>query len=124
MFGGAAAMAQALTSVQTETPTSREFEQAVQLILFEIWTFFGEKDGESELALVLKGSWAGSVLARMRAHSAAVEAARRSRAEFEAGAQKRKEERRRLKQDQHTARLAAKVERDRLWREKQKEPKG
>lgn len=119
MFGGASAMAHALARVQQGEAAAREFEKAVRLILFEIWPFLGVGEGDSELAVILRGSWAGSVLARMLEHAAAREAARRSHAEFEAGAEKRREEKKRLKQEQHAARLTAKAERDRLWREKQ-----
>ena len=45
---------------------------------------------------------------------------RRAHEEFQQGAQGRREEKMRLKHQQHQARLALKMERDRLWREKQR----
>jgi hypothetical protein len=120
MFGGAAAIALALRRVQPGDLPANEFESAVRLILYDIWPFFRSEAGESELVNILHETWAGSVLARMQAHSAARDAERRARAEYEAGAEKRKEEKRLLKQQRHAARPVAKAERDRLWREKQR----
>jgi hypothetical protein len=56
----------------------------------------------------------------MQAHSEQREHARRVHEAFQdpANVQKRREEKKRLKQEQHEKRLALKKERDRLWREK------
>jgi hypothetical protein len=118
MFGGASALAHALAGVTPGKAAAPELDRAVRLILFEAWPFLGAEGGESELAVILRGSWAGSVLARMQAHTDARKAARTARAKFEAGAPKRKEEKNRLKQERFAVRLAGKEERDRKWRER------
>lgn len=90
-------------------------EDAVRLLLFEMRS-------EGSLLLpacrdLLNGSWAGTVLARMEEHYRAdlARAAKHvdSQEELQAVAAKRKEER----QERHRARLDAKVEKDRAWRE-------
>ena len=124
MFGNARVLAQLLVGLEKKRGYTHEHEQAVGLMLFEIWPFLGKEDGESELAGVLRGTWAGEVLAGMKAHWIARRKARRAHEEGEASAPKRREEKKRLKAEQHAARLAAKAERDRLWREKQKGGKG
>ena len=120
MFGGASLLAHALAGVTQGKAAEPELDHAVRLILFEIWPFLGEGEGESQLAVILRGSWAESVLARMQAHANARKAARAEREEFEAGAAKRKEEKNRLKRERLAARLAGKAERDRLWHESKK----
>jgi hypothetical protein len=116
----ALAIAHALANVRQTATQPQQMDEAVRLILFEIWHVLGASRADGELGPILRESWAGSVLARMQAHAAAREAGHRAHAQFEAGAERRKEEKKRLKQERHATRLAAKADRDRLWREKQK----
>jgi hypothetical protein len=120
MFGNARALAELMVGLEKKEGYTYHHENVVRLMLFEIWPFLGKEDGEGELDSIMCASWAGQVLARMKAHWTARREAQRAHAEREANAPKRREEKMRLKTQQHTARLAAKVERDRLWREKQK----
>lgn len=114
-------IARALAQVRRPDTNEAEVNAAVRLVLFEIWSTLKPWGADTDLDEILQRTWAGSILAGMRAHAAGRDAARRAHAESEAGAEKRREEKKRLKQEQHAKRLTAKVERDRLWREKQKE---
>lgn len=91
---------------------------AVRCLLFDCWSGMPLLDNDIEA--VLTDSWAGDILRDMKKHHAAREVERRTRAEMQdpSNVQKRREERKRLKQEQHEQRLAAKKERDRIWREK------
>lgn len=92
---------------------SRDTEQAVRFILYQLWS------GVPGLDLVLEegmaGSWVAQVLDRMKAHHAARLRAREDAAQAPARAAARREARRQINQARHTARLVAKAERDRLW---------
>lgn len=118
----ALAIAAALARVRAAEGEQRKLEDAVQLVLFEIWNTVGEVAVERQLDPILQGTWAGSVLARMKEHHKERKAARYAFAENQdpVRVQQRREEKQRLKQERHTARLAMKIERDRIWREKQK----
>ena len=79
--------------------------------------------GELQTAELLSESWAGSLLRQMQAHSARRDAERR---DYEArnnpaAVAERRQKKRQAAQEAHAERLAKKVERDRLWREKQAE---
>lgn len=124
MFGNAKALAELMVGLKKKDGYTYEHEKAVRLMLFEIWPYLGNEDRESELEPTLRGTWAGEVLARMKAHSSARREAQRVHAEREANAPRRREEKKRQRAEQHAARLSAKVERDRRWREKQKGGKG
>jgi len=69
---------------------------------------------------MLAGSWAGGVLQAMKKHFAEREAKRSARAGADdpVNVERRREEKKRLKQEQHEQCLALKKERDRMWREK------
>jgi hypothetical protein len=75
---------------------------------------------DNEIEALLGGTWSGEVLQRMKEHHDAREAERRAREALEdpANVQKQRDEKRRMKQEQHEKRLTLKKERDRLWREK------
>ena len=120
MFGNAAALAALMVGLRKKDGYAYEHENAVRLMLFEIWPFLGKEDGESELESILCGTWSGDVLVRMKAHWAARREAQRAHAEREANAPERRNSKKRLKAQQHAGRLAAKAERDQLWWEKQK----
>ena len=87
---------------------------------FEIWPFLGKEDGESELDSLLRGTWAGRVLARMKTHFAARREARRAHEDRQANAPRQREEKKREKAEHYAARLAVKAECGQLWREKEK----
>jgi hypothetical protein len=93
-------------------------EDAVRCILCDLWSNSPLLDREIEA--LLAGTWAGGLLRRMKEHREARETASRARDEFQspANVQKRREEKKRVKQEQHEKRLALKKERDRLWRER------
>lgn len=110
-------IAKALALVTPATNQALALEPAVRCLLFDLWSGVSLLDNEIES--LLDGTWAGGVLARMKEHHRARMAARRAHEEFQQGAQGRREEKIRLRQQQHQARLALKKERDRLWREKQ-----
>lgn len=118
----ALAIAAALARVRAAVGEQRKLEDAVRLVLFEIWSTVGEVAAERQLYPILQGTWAGSVLVRMKEHHKERKAARYAFAENQdpVRVQQRREEQRRLKQERHVARLAMKIERDRIWREKQK----
>lgn len=120
LFGGARALAELMVGLVKKEGYTYQHEKAVRLMLFEIWPFLAKEDGESELDSLLRGTWAGGVLARMKAHFAARREARRAHEDRQANAPRQREEKKRQKAEQHAARLTAKAERDRLWREKQK----
>ncbi len=110
-------IARALAGIKPDGNALRPLDDAVRCILFDLWSGIPLLDKEIEIFLA--GSWAGSVLDRMKKHHEARQAACRAEAEFQASAnvQKRREEKKRLKQEQHEKRLALKKERDRIWRE-------
>ncbi len=95
-------------------------EEAVRLVLFDIWYAVGEEARERDLGPVLAGTWAGSVLERMKAHHQERMEARRAFAESQdpERVRKKRDEKRRLRQEKHAERLALKKERDRIWRTK------
>ncbi len=109
-------IARALSRVTPDDNALLSLEQAVRCLLFDLWS--GIPVIDKDLEVLLTGSWAGDVLRRMKEHHEALQAARRAAAELQANAPKRREEQKRLKQEQHEKRLAMKKERDRLWREK------
>jgi hypothetical protein len=117
------AIVHALTNVRPfNTEDASRMEQAVRLILFEIWRTATSKRAEREWEPLLNGTWAGDVLARMKAHHERLQIARRARAEYESPlrVEERRAQKRKKRQEAHALRLALKVERDRLWREGQK----
>ncbi len=113
-------VARALANVQPAEDQSGKFEEAVRLVLFEIWYTVGEATAERELESVLVGSWAGGVLARMKEHYRARMEARRRHNEENSPERitQSREEKQRLRQQKHAERLVRKKERDQLWREK------
>ena len=116
----ALAIGRALANVHSIAADACKFEEAVRLILFEVWSTLGEMEAERELEPALLGTWSGDVLARMKAHHKARQDARRVFAESQdpVRIEQRREEKRRLRQQKHVERQALKMERDRAWREK------
>ena len=113
----AIATSTALAGVAPITDQSLDLEPAVRCLLFDLWS--GVPLFDNDIESLLDGTWAGSVLARMKEHHRARVAARRTHEEFQQGAQGRRDGKRRLKQARHQTRLGLKREGDRLWREKQ-----
>lgn len=111
-------VARALAAVEPPVNESSKFEEAVRCILIDLWSGIPLLDKDIER--ILSGSWCDDVLHRMQEHYEAKMAKRRAREEYEdpGNVQKRREEKKRLKQEQHQRRLAIKKERDRSWHEK------
>lgn len=107
-----AALAQVLPRTNEECV---QFEEPVRCIFFDLWQAGVEL--EPYMIARLSGTWAGEVLARMRAHYNAVLASRRASQEFNdpINIQRRRSEAKRLKREQHAVRLENKKERDRFW---------
>lgn len=110
-------IARALADITPEGSDSPNLVPAVRCLLFDLWSGIPLVDNDVETQLA--GSWAGKILRAMKEHHATVEQRRRASAEFQdpANVQKRREEKKRLKQEQHASRMVAKQERDRVWRE-------
>jgi hypothetical protein len=91
---------------------------AVRCLLFDIWSVPFMK--EAEIQRILAGSWGGEVLHRMQEHHKARLEAQSVRDEYQDAGnfQKRREERKRLKAEQHQQRMALQKEHNRNWREK------
>jgi len=94
-------------------------EGAIRLILFDMWNTLGQPNAEATIQPLLSESWGGEILARMQAHYKERQAARRACAESQDPkiVEQRREDKRRLRQQQHTERMELKKERDRIWRE-------
>jgi len=90
-------------------------DAAVRCILFDLWSGIPAIDYEIEE--LLGSSWSGNVLRTMQQHYAVRQAAQRTAEEYVESAQKRKEEKRQAKREQHAIRLGLKRERDRIWRQ-------
>jgi len=113
----AADMLCALAKVRPDTSEERDgLAEPVQCILFDLWR--GGVEVEPFMAAQLSDSWAGEVLARMKAHYDATLRARRALEEFNdpVNVQKRRNEAKLLRQQRHAIRLENKKERDRIWR--------
>jgi hypothetical protein len=114
-------IAEALTYVEPLTTDSLiKFEEAARCLLFDLWYSIG-KDADEQLTLVLEGTWAGTVLESMKTHYQNKLERQRAIAESQNPVlvERRKEEKRRLKQERHRERLSQKKERDRVWFGKQ-----
>jgi hypothetical protein len=107
-----------LRNVQPPSPNELKFEEAVRLILYDCWSALWANT--SLMAETLADSWARGVLARMQGHYQERLRVERERVEFEdpVRVERRRAEKRRLKAEQHAARLERKKERDREWRER------
>ena len=111
----------ALGRVHPVPHLERQTEEAIRLVLFNIWTVLGEAAMARKFEPLLAGSWAGGILERMKAQYKAESERRKAIAEFQdpVCVQQRQEEKRARKEQKHKERLALKKERDRIWREKQ-----
>lgn len=120
----ALAVARALARVNPVDELARRQEAAVRFVLFDLWTGIREEVVKQDLEPVLIGTWAGEILSRMKLqHENRLEARRRhDEANDPLRIEQRREDKRRKKQVKHAERLAAKKERDRLWRETQRRP--
>lgn len=98
-----------------DRPPSFDLEYAVRMLISDLdWII-----GRNALRTALGISWASQVLAKMERHHAEREAAWRAHEERNdpARLEENREAKRRARAEKHAARLAAKVERDRAWRE-------
>ena len=104
----------ALKNLVPDFSEARAFTPAVRCLLFDIWRPSTRDEIEAQLA----GSWAGRILAGMKDHYAAVVARRRAHEEMQdpINVQRRREEKKRLRQEKHQERLRLKKKRDALWR--------
>ena len=111
-------IARALAEIKPTDDPTRDVEDAVRYLLVELWSGMPLLDREIEVMIV--GTWAGEILGQMKAHYETRVAERRACEAFEdpINVQKRREEKKRLSQEQHKKRLALKKVRDRHWREK------
>lgn len=111
-------IATALAGVHPTSVESSKFEDAVRCLLSDLWTGIPILDKRVEA--LLNGTWSGNLLQEMQEHDRARRADRRTLEEYNnpANVQKRREEKKRLKQEEHQQRLALKKDRDRAWREK------
>jgi hypothetical protein len=112
----ALSLCRALSRLPAATAEQGDFDPAVRLVLFELWSSVGEAVTQEELEPILEGTWAGSVLNRMKAHHRERQVARRAYEAFNdpVRVQERRDTRRRLTGEKVAERLALKKERDRL----------
>ncbi|MEK6299354.1 MAG: hypothetical protein AABO41_01420 [Acidobacteriota bacterium] len=111
-------IARALAEVQPVPDELEKMEDAVRCLLFDLWSGLPFIDRDVET--ILDGTWAGRILRGMQEHQKATQEARRELEEYEdpVNVEKRREEKKRLKQEKHQERLALKKDRDQLWRER------
>ena len=112
----ALAVGEALGGVGAEFSDSAKAQEAIRCVLYDVWRVLPKDIFQDEFVPRLGNSWSGAVLHEMQEYEQRRQAARQRQAEYESpiAVAARREERRRLKQEQHAARLARKVERDRL----------
>ncbi|MGH7862902.1 MAG: hypothetical protein ACREOS_11775 [Candidatus Dormibacteraceae bacterium] len=113
----AVALIPALAAVKPAGDERRELEEAVRLILYEIWYTLGPRTAEEQLRPILEGTWAGDVLTRMKEHHQALMEARRHHEEENdpERVRQRREEKRRLRQEKHAERLIQQRARALIW---------
>ncbi len=102
-------IARALAKVAPAGHDDEALEEAVRCLLFDL---VGGPLFDKDIEVLLTGTWAGDVLSGMREYDRARAAERRKREEFEsqANVQKRREEKKRVRQEHHQQRLALKQE--------------
>jgi hypothetical protein len=113
----------ALARIRPETMCrSTKLEEAVRCVLFDLWYAVGEANADNEIGSILGDSWAAEVLDKMKTHYRANEERRRVLRESQdpIRVQKRRDEKRRLREQRHLERLARKRALDRIWQEKQR----
>jgi len=105
---------QSSTDPDHEVTDSYKYEEAVRLVIHDVWSVLVP----FQLGTMLDNTWAGNVLGRMQSHERQVEESRAQRSAYESPARvaERREEKRRQRRGLHEQRLALKNERDRLWR--------
>lgn len=110
-------VARALSTLSPDGTSQREVADAVRCILADICTGIPLLD--MEVGRLFADSWAGEILRKMLEHHEAVQATRRAKEEYDspASVQARREEEKRIKQENHARRLELKKERDRIWHE-------
>lgn len=98
-------------------PPPRRFEEALRLILVDLWSGLGEQNFRTRVETRLEGTPVGGLLLRMREHSAEVERQRLAGEAWDtpAAVAARRAERKRLREAAHAERLRAKPARDAAW---------
>ena len=111
-------IARALAEVTPDICPTISLEDAVKCLIIDLWSGLPFLDKEVED--LLAGTWSGNILQDMKSHHEARESTRREKEAYEypVNVQKRREEKKRLKQEQHQERLLLKKERDKLWLKK------
>jgi hypothetical protein len=111
------AIGRALAQVSPDLNERMSFEYIIRQLITMLWSDIPLFDNQLEDLLI--GSYAGYILEAMKKHYAEEIKSRRQKEEYERpiNAQKRHEEKKRLKQEQHQIRLSLKKERDRIWHE-------
>ncbi len=119
-------LARQLALLAPDHTRQRQWLDAIHLIFCELWWAAGEAIAERDYQPIVEGTWAGSILCSMQAHSRRREAERRAYEAFNSpeAVQARRDAKRKLKQQAQAERLARKKERDRLWFEKHPRPDG
>jgi hypothetical protein len=104
-----------MSRLPAATVEQGDFDTAVRLVLFEIWSSVGEAVTHEDLEPILEGTWAGSVLAGMKAHHRERQLARQAHEALNdpVRVQERRDARRRITEEGVAERLALKKERDR-----------
>ena len=112
----AVGIAKALAEIQLSEDDKSLLEPATRCILFDICSSIVMRINTWP---ILKGSWAGTVLHSMEEHHRVRQSERRAFEEYQdpANVQKRRDEKKRLKQERHQQRLALQKERNRIWHE-------
>lgn len=119
--GGREALARALAELRREDFAAGEWaHDAMRITLLDIQLAIQPFTMTAFIAPLLGDSWAGRTLGAMLEHHEGRVTERRWQQAYESpeAAQKRRDEKKRLKAEAHATRLEAKKERDRLWRER------
>lgn len=112
------ALARALAGITPDDNEQWALAPTVRCVLIDLTT----DDGGPRVESLLGGTWAGTILAGMKAHHATRQTACRAHEELQQKLRLQRVETGRLKHEQHRTRLELKKERDRLWREKSGRP--
>jgi hypothetical protein len=115
-------IASLLRAVEPDQRELWKWDNAVRLIFFDAWYTIGQECAQCELEPILADSWAGGVLARMKAHYRARQKALAAYREYNnhETIRKRHEEKARARQQRHAERLKGKRPRGQIGIEEHK----
>ncbi|MFG1352809.1 hypothetical protein [Xanthobacter autotrophicus] len=110
-----------LAGLRDEVLRGWKHEEAVRLILYDIWCANQSSAATCDLTKILDDSWAGSILMKMQEHHHRREGALHQHEERNDPEKVKlyREEKRRNRQTKHAERLQAKKKRDDAWRLRQ-----